>query len=214
MVAADEGLAVRQSVRHRMPELRPRPSELSRTSQDLKVRIESNLAERDDDLHVRQGGKLRLQVGEAVVDLLRRWLVGGWRASDRGGDVRVSQRQAVGPVLRGRDIGVAGAVEGRHQEVAGAADAIAREDAAGAIRAVGRRRQADDEYPRPRIAEAGNRPCPVRLIAICAPLLVSDSGAVGAKTRAAIAGHDLLVINSQPHACLLPGARSSPKRAQ
>ena len=58
------------------------------------------------------------------------------------------KRQAVVRMLRGRDVGEAGAMERGHQEVARAADAVAGEHAAGPVGAVGGRRQADDQQPR------------------------------------------------------------------
>ncbi len=63
---------------------------------------------------------------------------------------------------RGRLVGEPRAVERRVEEVA---RAIAREDAAGAVRPVRRRRQADYRDPRPRVAEARDRPPPVALAA-------------------------------------------------
>ena len=50
-------------------------------------------------------------------------------------------------------------MQGGEQEVAGA---VAGEDAAGAVAAVGRGGQADDEQARPRIAEARARAGPSR----------------------------------------------------
>ena len=47
-----------------------------------------------------------------------------------------------------------------HQEIARTADAVAGEDAPGAVGAVRGRRQADEQQARARIAEAGHRPAP------------------------------------------------------
>ena len=54
------------------------------------------------------------------------------------------------------------------------ARAIAGEHPPGAVGAVGRRRQAEHQDPRLRIAEAGDRPTPVHLVAERRPLLDGD----------------------------------------
>ena len=97
--------------------------------------------------------------------------------------------------LRRRDVGEAGAVQRGHQEVARAADAVAGEDAAGAVGAVRGRRQADDQQPRARIAEARHRPRPVDVVAKRATLFATDPLAVLTQPRAAFAGDDLFAHN-------------------
>src|SRR5262249_45617003 len=91
----------------------------------------------------------------------------------------------------------AGAVERRHQEIAGAADAIAGEDAAGAVGAVRRWRETHEQQARARIAGAGHRPAPVGLVAIGAPLLLRDTRAVVAQSRTAITLNDRLMYFGQ-----------------
>ena len=56
--------------------------------------------------------------------------------------------------------------------------AVAREHAAGSIRAVGSGGKADDEEPRTRIPETGYRPAPIGLATIGAPLDAADLFAV------------------------------------
>ena len=107
---------------------------------------------------------LRVEMIEAARDLLRQRLVVGRRAAHRGEDVRVRSAQAVVDVSGRRDVGEAGAMQRRHQEVAGAADAVAGEHAAGAVGAVRRGRQADEQQPRVGIAEARHRAAPVGLV--------------------------------------------------
>src|SRR5436189_276745 len=68
--------------------------------------------------------------------------------------------------------------------------AVAGEHASRTIRAVRRRREADDEEPRARIAEPRDGARPVRLVAKRAALLAADAGAVVAEARAALARHD------------------------
>ena len=82
-------------------------------------------------------------------------------------------------------------MERRHQEVAGAADAVAGEYAAGAVGAVRGRRKADEQEPRTRIAEARDRLAPVDVVAKRASLLARDPRAVRAQPLAAVAGNDV-----------------------
>ena len=81
-------------------------------------------------------------------------------------DVRVIKSEAVVDVTRRGDVGEARAMQRRHQEVAGAAVAIAGEHAAGAIGAMRRGREADEQQTRRRIAEAGHRPAPIGVVAV------------------------------------------------
>src|SRR5581483_3240081 len=103
----------------------------------------------------------------AGVALRRRRLVRRRGTTDGRTDVTVAQPQPVAAVARCRPVGVTGAVQGAKQEVAGT---ITREDAARAVAAVGRRRQANDQDAGARVAEAGHRPAPVVLVAERGPL--------------------------------------------
>ena len=115
-----------------------------------------NLAERDDDAHAAAARRLRRR---GAADNWRSprgvGLLSGRRAAHRRGDERVAQLRGRRRIARGRDVGEARAMERRHQEIARAAGAVAGEDAAGAVGAVRRRRQPDDEQPR-----AGDRRIP------------------------------------------------------
>ena len=108
-------------------------------------------------------------------------------AADAGADVAVGQAKAVVAASRGGLVGVAGAVQGGEEPVAGA---VAGEDAAGAVAAVGRRRQADDEQPRPRVAEAGDGKAPVVLILVGGALLAGHLLAPGHQPRTGTTGDD------------------------
>ena len=68
---------------------------------------------------------------------------------------------------------------------------IAGEDTAGPVAAVRRRRQAKDEDPRVRVAEARDRPAPVLLVAEPRDLLPGDELAPRDQPRAAPTGDDL-----------------------
>src|SRR5262245_63634752 len=69
---------------------------------------------------------------------------------------------------RGRLVGKPGGVQRLVQPVTAA---VAGEDTAGAVAAVRGRRQADDQEPRPRVAEARHRPAPVFPVAVAFDLL-------------------------------------------
>jgi hypothetical protein len=95
-------------------------------------------------------------------------------------------------------------VQRAHQEIAGPADAVAREHAPGTVRAVRGRREADEQQPRAWIAEAWNGASPVGVVAKRATLLASDARAVRAQAGTAIAGHDRVAYERQGscHGCV------------
>ena len=93
-------------------------------------------------------------------------LLSGGAHRTAASDVRVMQRQAIVDVLRCRDAGEARAMQRRHQEVAGAARAVACEDTSRAVGAVCGWREPDEQQTRERVAEAGNGTTPVRVVAI------------------------------------------------
>ena len=93
----------------------------------------------------------------------------------------------------GGEIGEACSMKRRHEEVAGAAGAVAGEHAARAVGAVRGGREAEQQEPRGRIAEAGHGTAPVDLIAVRALLLDGDAAAVacaGADTARMTRLHD------------------------
>jgi hypothetical protein len=79
-------------------------------------------------------------------------------------------------------------MERREQE---RARPISREDPTGPIPAMGRGREADDQDPRVRIAEARDRTSPVLLVGVPRDLLARDVLAPRDQTRALPAHHDL-----------------------
>src|SRR5215218_9497273 len=140
----------------------------------------------DDHAEVEEG-ELGGQPGGAGVALGGEGLVVGRGALDRGGDVAAAEGEAVVAGHRGRLVGEDGAVEAGEQPVAGA---VAGEDAAGAVAAVGGRGQAEDEQAGRRVAEAGDRAAPVLLVAEGGPLLPGHLLAPGDQPGAAAAlGH-------------------------
>ena len=129
------------------------------------------------------------EVRRAGVALLGRRLVGRRGAADGGRDVRVGEGQPV--VGAARDVGRSARParwSAGEQEVA---RGVAGEDAAGAVAAVRRGREADQQDPRVGVAEARHRPAPVRLVAEPGDLLAGDLLAPLDEPRAATADDDL-----------------------
>ncbi len=169
----------------------PRPDEAATVGEEPPGGVEPDAAEADDDRDTRQRRNLGDQVRMAGRDLGRCRLVVGGSAADGGSDERIGEREAVAGVSRRGNAREAVRVHGAHQKVSRAERSIAGEDAPGPVRAVRRGRQADDEHPRLRVAEARHRPAPVDLVAVRGFLLRGDALAVGAKPCAAVAGDDL-----------------------
>ena len=136
----------------------------------------------------RQQRQLALEERPAAIALVDRRLVGRRRASHGGRDVGPVQLQPVVAVRARRLVGEAGAVHRPEQPVA---RAIAGEHAPGPVAAVGRRREADDEDLRGRVAEARHRAAPVVLVGVGRPLLGRHLLPPGHQPRAGPARHDL-----------------------
>src|SRR5262245_1091298 len=134
---------------------------------------------------------------KAVGDLLGSRLV-AWRgASDGRGNEDVTQPQPVVDAMGGRDIRETGAMQRRHQKVAGSSDAIAGEDPPGTVGAVGRRCETDEHETGLRIAESRNRLTPIDVVPKGAAPGPGDLGAVGPQSRAPLAGDDALAHDAQ-----------------
>ena len=101
--------------------------------------------------------------------------------------VLISRCPSPACVLVGCD-GQTDPVQRREQPVAGA---VAGEDPAGPVAAVGRRRQPDDEHPRLGAPPAGDRPAPVGLVGERPALLDRDVLAPPHQPRAGSAHRDL-----------------------
>src|SRR5262245_4691124 len=175
-----------------MFERRLRPHDDAAELEALEIGVEPNPAERDDDTYMRERRDFGVEVRQAVGDLFRRRLV-AWRcATDGGGDVCAGQREAIVGILRRGNVRETGAMEGGHQEVAGAAGTVAGEHAARAIGAVRRRGQADQQHACVRITEAWYGLAPVALIAERAPLHARDLGTIRPQPRTFLAGNNRL----------------------
>src|SRR5262245_11892863 len=126
-------------------------------------------------------------MSKASSDLFGQWLVVRRRTTDGCGDVRVRQAQTIVGMRGCREISESGAVECRHEEIAGAASAVAGEHAASAIGTVCRGREAEQQQSRRRITKSRNRPGPVDLIAVRALLLDRYTVAMSAEARTLLA---------------------------
>src|SRR4029078_13673303 len=100
------------------------------------------------------------QIGSAPLELVDRRPVVGWRATRGRRDVGITEAEAVVPALRGRHAREARAVHRAHQPEAAV---VAGEHAPGAVSAVRRRCQADDQQPRAWIADPRQWAAPVRV---------------------------------------------------
>ena len=153
-------------------------------------RVPGEGAEADDDAQVARAARARRTVHGRHVS--RSWGVGllaGGAQRTAADDPGAVSRRPSSRLHRRRLVGEARAVHGGEQPVA---RAVAGEHAAGAVAAVGRGRQAEDEDARGGIAEAGDRAAPVLLAGERRALLARHLLAPRDQPRAAPAGDDLL----------------------
>ena len=69
VIAADQGVPVRQSVREAVSERRTRPEEEALEFEEIQVRVEPDLAERHDDRHVRERREFSIEMRQAVREI-------------------------------------------------------------------------------------------------------------------------------------------------
>ena len=144
-------------------------------------------AEADEHARATTAAQLLDEKRQAGVALVGRRLVVGRRAADGDGDPRVAEDEAVVARGGGGLVGEAGAVQ---RAIEPLARAIAGEDAAGAIGAVGAGRQADDDEAGGGIAEAGDGARPVGVGGVGGALVAADGGAPCDQALAATAVDD------------------------
>jgi len=191
MKGAEQGAAIWQRIRRAVRKgVGGFGGEQALVLQEVEIRIEGDLAQDHHDLHPRQGGEFPVQVARAVGDLLRRRLVGRRSAMHGGSDIGVVQTQAVIFVERCGLGGEAGVVQHAIQEVAGA---VAGERASSAIGAMRAGSEAENQDAGPRVAPAGNGPCPVVPFAIGAAFFPPELLAIVHQSRAAGASGDLCI---------------------
>ena len=148
---------------HSVPKSRPRPDS-KKVSSDLIAESAKH------NHHIPRGKqlKLTLQKRAATISFLYRWFVPRRSATNRCRDVRAAEFLTIVQMRTVRLTSETGSVKRSIEPVP---RAIAREHSASSVRAVRSRRQPDDDDPRRWIAEPGDWPPPIRLIAICRPLL-------------------------------------------
>ena len=160
---------------------------------DFEVGVPGDFSEGQDGARL-EDFQFAEEIGAAIREFGGKRLVGGRGAADGGGDVGVFQLEAV-VAADGRGlIGEAGFVEGGEEKISGA---IASEDAAGAIAAVGGGGEPENQESRVRIAETGDGFAPVGPIAKGATFFLRNFFAVDDEARALAAGHDFLIENSE-----------------
>src|SRR5690606_29962643 len=137
-------------------------------------RIPRDAAECNHDSHACQCVELAIEVNLAVANLRGQRPVAGRRATRRGEDVGILERQPIVDVVARDLVGEAGGFHRREEELARGAASIPREDSARAVAAVCRRREPYDEQARAGIAEPRHGPAPVRLMAEGRALLTRD----------------------------------------
>jgi len=175
------------------PRLRTRDPHAQRR-QGPEGGVPAELAERDDDPDPVEGRELAEEVRRAVVALVDGWLVRRWSAAHRRADSDVGQRESIVRSSARWPVGEPGPMERRPQEVAAR---VAGEHPPGPVAAVRRRREAEDEDPGVRVAEARQWPAPVRLVAEARDLLARHQLPPGDETRAAEAADDVVVEAGQ-----------------
>src|SRR5438874_9692736 len=179
-----------------MAELRPGPRHQKTSAGEVRERrAPPDAPQREHYPHPRQQRHLPVQPGAAAHQLVGHRLVRRRSAAARGGDEHVPEREPVVAAHAGRLIGEAGPVQRRIEEVAAA---IAGDHPPRPVAAVRRRREPDDEQPRSRISEAGQRARPVRPVAKPPDLDPRDLLAPGDQARAGAALGDLAVQRAQP----------------
>jgi len=116
-----------------------------------KKRIEGNLPQRDDHPEASKQFELLNEVGPAALEFNSARLILRRRAPDRRSNITTSEFQTVVSMSRLRLISKSRSVKRSVEPVAAA---ISGKYSAGAITAMGRRRQTHDKQPCIRIAEA------------------------------------------------------------
>ena len=180
-------------LRHTTPcrKRRPRPRQrFAAHYQELQPRVPRDLAERDDDLQVRQVRDFVREMGEAAIDFLGQRLVVRRRATNGRRDIGIRQLQPIVDALRGVDVREAGALQRGHQEIARRADPVARKDAPRPVRAMRGRRQAENQDARLGIAKARDRPRPIQMVPERRLPGPAHLPAIGPQPRALLAAND------------------------
>jgi hypothetical protein len=189
---------------------------LARLRQRVKAGVERETAERDQDRIRRHPRELALQVLAAIGELLRERPIRGGSAAARRRDERPGEVEPVAPVPRFRLVRQPDAVERAEEEIPGF---VSGEHPAGAVAAVSRRSEADDQDSSVGVPEGGYRPRPVLLSGEAAGRMARRFLPPGHQPRASAAEDDLPLDRGQrlqgPRATFWSSGRSGgPRRAR
>ena len=155
-----------------------------------EIAVPGDVAQAHDDAQACEQGDLLIEPACAVGEFRGRRFVVRRRAAADGGDQDIAQLHTVVAAARAGLRGESRLIEHGIEEVA---RAVAGEGPSGAVRPMRARREPQDQDACRGIAEAGHRPSPVGLVAIGAPTLLGNVGAIGAQARAALADDDAFV---------------------
>ena len=179
-----------------MSELRAWPRDRKPAPREMRKRCgPTDAAERQHHAHILQERDFAVEPDAAARKLVRQRFVSRRRAPAGRGDESSPQREAIVPADAGGLVRKSGPVQGGIEKVPAA---VAREHPPGAVSPVGRRRQPHDEQPRARIAETGQRPCPVSPVPEPLDLETRDLLAPRDQPRTGAAVDDLAMQRPQP----------------
>jgi len=152
-----------------------------------KISIECDLSETHDDADTRQRLNLAGEVGGAVTNLLRQWLVARWSTTHDRSNPGVAKLEAIVAVDGAGLGGQAKFMQDWIHEVTGT---IASKGAASTVGSVGAGGKAENENAGSGVAEAGNGTGPVSLVQIGTAFRLADAAAVVTKAGTAFTGND------------------------
>lgn len=152
--------------------------------------IEGDLAQSDDHLHVLQQPEFLTKEGPTSSDFLRRRFVVRRCAADRGADVGIRQREAVGLMLRERLVREPEAMQCLVQPVPAA---ISGKDPPGSVPSVGSRSQSQHVQSSLRVAKSRDRSTPIGPLTELSSLCPGDRLPIVDQSRACCTGRDPIV---------------------
>jgi hypothetical protein len=161
--------------------------------QQTQVGVKRDRSEREDGSRAKQV-QFFFEIAGAIGEFGGQGFVVGRRATKRGGDVSVVQRETVIDAQRSGLVREAGAVKFAVKKFAAA---IAGEHSSSAIGPVGARRQAYNDQLRARISKTGDGTAPVSPIAIGPALNTGDLAKITNQARTLAALDDGIVERGQ-----------------
>ena len=188
MIGRDDDGVVRQRGRGAVGEARPLPrGEPLPPPRGLEPAFVRDPAERHHHPHPGQEPHFGREIRPAALQFAAARLVGRRGAARGRADVAVRKHE---PVVARDGVRLAREAVAVQRRVQPGAARVAGEHPAGAVRAMRRRREADDEQPRPRVPEPGYGLPPVGPVLELALFVSRHPAAVSAQPRAARARDD------------------------